>query len=172
MEQQALSERSCMQQLLLCHDIVIVEGRVTISPHGMALVCDGGQLELNCTTTGSVLEWRIIPEQNHSQLSVQSYVPTRNQSFAYGDSTISFIRISHPMQLTSYRTVISPVGNSLNGTEVKCTDLMDLESSSTVISVVNAQGIISSISDLSKFNVQNTSVMLVRSMHAMCCMIR
>ena len=103
-------------------------------------MCDGGQLELNCTISGSVLKWRFIPEQNHSQLSVLSYVPTRNQSFQYGNSTISFIRISYPMELTSYRTVISPVYNNLDGTEVKCTDLADQDSSSTVISVVNAQG--------------------------------
>ena len=35
---------------------VTVEGRVTISPPEVALVCDGGQLELNCIITGSVLE--------------------------------------------------------------------------------------------------------------------
>ena len=114
---------------------------MTITPPEVAPACDGGQLELNCTTTGSLLERRIIPEQNHSQLSVQAYVPMRNQSFQYGDSTVMFTRLSHPMQLISYRIAISPVSNSLNGTEVKCTDLENQESSSTVISVVNAQSI-------------------------------
>ena len=54
---------------------------------------------------------------------------------------VTFTRLSHPMQLISYRLVISPVSNSLmiNGTEVKCTDFENQESSSTVISVVNAQ---------------------------------
>ena len=117
-----------------------MKGRVTITPPEVAPVCGGGQLELNCTTTGSVLEWRIIPEQNHSQLSAQTHYPTRNRSFQYGDSTVTFTRLSHSMQVISYRIVISPVSNSLNGTEVKCTDLENQESSSTVISVVNAQG--------------------------------
>ena len=46
------------------------------------------------------------------------------------------------MQLTSYRTVISPVFNNLDGSRIQCTDLEDQESPSTVIeiSVVNAQG--------------------------------
>ena len=116
---------------------------MTATPLEVAPMCDGGQLELNCTITGSTPEWRIIPEQNHSQLSVETYVQTRNQSFDYGDSTVTFTRLSHSMQLTSYRIVISPVSNSLNGTEVRCTDIIEnQESSSAVISVVNAQGII------------------------------
>ena len=107
----------------------------------VATVCNGSKLELNCTITGSELEWRIIPEQNHSQLSAIPHYPTRNQSFQYGDSTITFTIISYAMELTLYTTVISPVTNILNGTEVKCTDLEDQESSSsTVISVVNDQG--------------------------------
>ena len=120
---------------------VSVKGRVVISPPEVAPVCDGGQLELNCTTMGSVLKWRIIPEQNHSQLMAMTHYPTRNHSFQYGDSTVMFTRLSHPIQLTSYRIVISPVSSSLNGTEVKCTDLENQESSSTIINVVNAQGI-------------------------------
>ena len=114
---------------------------MTITPSEVAPACDGRQLELNCNITGSLLEWRIIPEQNHSQLSVQRYVPTRNQSFQYGDSTITFTRPPDSMlPISSYRIVISPVNNSLNRTEVKCTDLQNQESSSTVIIVVNAQG--------------------------------
>lgn len=114
---------------------------MTTPPLEVTPVCDGGQLKLNCTITGHILEWRIIPKQNHSQLSVWTYVPTRNQSFVHGDSTVTFIRLSHPMQLVSYRIVISPVSNSLNGTEVKSTDLDNQESSSTIINVVNTQGI-------------------------------
>ena len=66
---------------------ITVKGRVTISPPEVASVCDGGQLELKCIITESVLEWRIIPKQNYSQLSVETYVPTRNHLFQYGDST-------------------------------------------------------------------------------------
>jgi desulfoferrodoxin (superoxide reductase-like protein) len=65
----------------------------------------------------------------------------KNLSIQYGDSTITFTIISHPMELTSYITVINPVTNSLNGTVVECTDLEDRESpTSTVINVVNDQG--------------------------------
>jgi hypothetical protein len=116
-----------------------VEGRVITALPEVASVCNGSQLELNCTITGSGLQWRIIPEQNHSQLSaLPPYSPTRNQSFQYGDSTITFTIISHPMELTSYITVINPVTSILNGTVVECTDLEDRESSSsTVINVVH-----------------------------------
>jgi desulfoferrodoxin (superoxide reductase-like protein) len=118
-----------------------VEGRVTTALPEVATVCNGSQLELNCTITGSVLEWRFIPEQNHSQLSTLTHYPTINLSFQYGDSTISFTIISHPMELTSYITVISPVTNTLNDTVVECTDVEDRESpTSTVINVVNDQG--------------------------------
>ena len=110
-----------------------------ISPPGITPACSGDQIEWSCTTTGSLLEWRIIPEQNHSTLEAQRHIPTGNVSFQYGDSTIRFIRISHPMLLTSYRILLSPVSNSLNGTEVMCTDLVNQQSSSTVIKVVNCR---------------------------------
>ena len=105
----------------------------------VATVCNGSQLELNCTITESALQWSIIPEQNHSQLSAITHIPTKNRSFLYGDSIVTFTIISHPMELISF-IVISPITNSLNGTEVKCTDLEDQESSSTVINTVNDQG--------------------------------
>jgi hypothetical protein len=97
-----------------------VEGRVTTALPEVATVCNGSQLELNCTITGRALKWRIISEQNHSQLSVVAYHPTRNLSFqyVYSDSTVTFTIISHPMELTSYITVINPVTNTLNGTVV------------------------------------------------------
>ena len=117
-----------------------VEGRVTTTLPEVATVCNGSQLELNCTITGSNLEWKIIPEQNHSQLNALMHSPIRNRSFQYGDSTVTYTLISHPMELTLYRIVISPVTNSLNGAEVECTDFEDQESSSTVINVVNEQG--------------------------------
>ena len=122
----------------------LVEGRVTTPLPEVSPVCDGCQLELNCTITGSTLQWRIIPDQNHSQLSTWRYVSTRNQSFQYGDPerTITITVISHPMELYYSGIVISPVYGDLDGAEVKCTDLEDQESSSTVIIVVNAQGII------------------------------
>jgi hypothetical protein len=117
-----------------------VEGRVTTALPEVGTVCNGSQLELNCTITGSALQWRIIPEQNHSQLMAVTSYPLRNQSFQYGDSTITFTIISHPMELTSYITVINPVTNSLNGTVVECTDLEDQESSSsTIINVVQVK---------------------------------
>ena len=121
-----------------------VEGRVTTTLPEVATVCNGSQLELNCTITGNGLEWRFIPEQNHSQLSAITHLSAiatnQDRSFQYGDSTITFTIISHPMELTLYTTVISPVTNILNGTEVECTDFEDQESSSTIIRVVNDQG--------------------------------
>ena len=120
---------------------VTVEGRVTTTLPEVATVCNGSQLELNCTITGSALEWRFIPEQNNSQLSAIMHIPIRNQSFQYGDSTVTFTIISCPMELTSYRIVINHITNILNETVVKYTDLEDRESSSsTVINIVDDQG--------------------------------
>ena len=120
---------------------IIVEGRVTMPLPEVSPVCDGGQLQLNCTITESLLEWTIIPDQNRSQLSTQRYVSAVNRSLPYGDSRIIITVISHPMELYYSGTVISPVYGDLDGAEVKCTDLEDQESSSIVITVVNAQGI-------------------------------
>ena len=123
---------------------VTVEGRVTAPLPEVSPVCDGGQLQLNCTITGSMytLQWRFIPDQNQSQLSTQSYFPTTNQTFQYGGSTVMFEIFSHSMEMTTYLIVISPVNSNLNGIEVECTDLEDQESSTTIIRVLNAQGII------------------------------
>ena len=105
-------------------------------------VCDGGQLELDCTITGSLLQWRFISDQNQSQLSPRPHTPLGNQSFEYGGYTVMFVILSHSMNMMTYITVISPVSSSLDGTEVECTDLEDQESSTTIIRVLNAQGII------------------------------
>ena len=121
--------RSCMQ----CKFILLVEGRVTTPLPDVSPVCDGGQLELNCTITGSILQWRIIPDQNHSQLSTWRYVTTRNQSFQYSDSTITITVISHPMEVYYSGIVINPVYRYLDGADVKCTDLEDQESSSSTV---------------------------------------
>ena len=105
-------------------------------------MCDGGQLELDCTITGSLLQRRFISDQNQSQLSPRPHTPLRNQSFEYGGYTVMFVILSHSMNMMTYITVISHVNSSLNGTEVECTDLEDQESSTTIIRVLNAQGII------------------------------
>ena len=119
-----------------------IKGRVTMSLPDVSPACNGGQLELNCTIIGSIVQWRIIPDQNHSQLITQSYIPTRNQSIQYGDSIITLTVISHPMELTIiYEMVISSISSSLNGTVVECADIEDQRSTSTIISVVDAQGI-------------------------------
>ena len=55
-----------------------VEGRVITTLPEVATVCSGSQLELNCTITGSILEWIIIPEQNYSELSNITLISTRN----------------------------------------------------------------------------------------------
>ena len=121
---------------------IVVEGRVTTPLPEVSPVCDGGHLQLNCTITGSLLEWAIIPDQNRSQLSTQRYVSAVNRSFQYGDSIITITVISHPMEQYYSGIVISLVYGDFDGAKVKCTDLEEQESSSsTVITVVSAQGI-------------------------------
>ena len=66
---------------------------------------------------------------------------TRKSVICYGGYTVMFVILSHSMNMMTYITVISHVNSSLNGTEVECTDLEDQESSTTIIRVLNAQGI-------------------------------
>ena len=131
-------------------------GAVTISPSGVATVCSGDQLELNCTIadTGSfaVLVWNItlIPENaatsnsiNHSR-AIESAGPSDQILHLLINSTnLTFSRISPQSSFPLIsRLLISPVSNHLNGTQVNCINSLTSESSSiTVINISNGNPI-------------------------------
>ena len=124
-------------------------GTVTISPSGVATVCSGGQLELNCTVadTGgfAILVWNVIliPVLNYSQ-AISSDSPS-DQAFqkVINSTELTFSRISSQNNLPLVsRLLISAVSNHLNGTEVNCINSLTSETSSiTVVNISNGNPI-------------------------------
>lgn len=124
-------------------------------PSGIAPACSGDQLELTCSVTANLLEWRI----NVTSVAriyirgVSSDGPTINvqtNTLMINSSNITFSRISNEnaVPLIS-RLFISYVGDGLNGTIVTCEDVVSSQSTSTIITVTQ-----DSLEDLSmgRFN--------------------
>ena len=119
-------------------------GTVMISPPGTAPVCDGDQLELTCSITGSQVEWSVfgIPENQTTVvrygrrlLNVQS---GQIQPLIVNSVLFNFSRISPPDSQPLITTVLTrPVHNDVNGTEVVCQDRVTRNSSSTIVNVIN-----------------------------------
>ena len=132
--------------------ITLSQGAVTLSPSGVISVCNGGQLELNCTITDSVLlVWNVssINAPMSITRTISSSSPFDQTVHAMINSTnLTFSRISaqHSSPLIS-RLLINPVSNHLNGTEVNCVNSMTSESSS--VAVVNvSSSLIQGITEL------------------------
>ena len=115
-----------------------------ISPSGVALVCSGGHLDIACTTNGSFLRWHIRSEIEND--AIRTY--TRVLSSGIRVSTVAPLMINNTMfsfsrtspqgtlPLTS-RLAVNPVSEILNGTEVKCEDvIVNTNSSTTIINVI------------------------------------
>ena len=132
--------------------IILSQGAVTISPSGVATVCSGDQLELNCTIadTGSfaihaILEWKIIliPVLNHSQ-AISSSSPS-DQAFqkVINSTELTFSRTSSQNNLPLVsRLLISAVSDHLNGTQVKCINSLTSETPSvTFVNISNGNPI-------------------------------
>ena len=123
-------------------------GEVTISPSGIALACDGDQLELICHTTGRALEWNInvlLKDDRFKSVldSVSPILPSHTITVINTTIKFVFTRISPPnsQPLTS-RLVISQADSGIiNGTVVSCVDRETRTNSSTVINVINDQAI-------------------------------
>ena len=94
------------------------------------MVCEGEQLELNCSTNVSILRWTSSPLQNE-QGQVQTFmrfissVGTSQQvsTMTVNSTLFNVSRVSSQNEspLMS-RLVINPVSNGLNGTRVNCTE--------------------------------------------------
>ena len=105
-------------------------------------MCSGDQLELICTTTGRFLElsFSLIPE---GDATARRYVrvvnpnsPTSELEVNSITFTFSIISAGSSLHLTS-RLLISPVRDSLNGTQVNCTDVGTANLTSTIVTVIN-----------------------------------
>ena len=120
----------------------LLSGAVMISPPGMASVCSGDQLELTCTTSGSILEWAfvLIPENAAPRtytrgLTIDTQAP---EPLLINSIRFTFSRLSRPNTLPLISIlVINPVSVGLNGTEVNCTDVQTSDTGSTTITTIN-----------------------------------
>ena len=120
-------------------------GAVILSPSGIASVCSGDQLELTCTLTdpGSrVLEWHFTPTTFSLSLptrAIEAASPSdQTTQFMVNSTWFTTSRISAEDQspLVS-RLVTNPVTISLNGTVVNCNDVLMMETSSAILSVIS-----------------------------------
>lgn len=101
----------------------------------MASVCNGDQLELTCNVTGRLLEWRFNITRIYIRgISSDTQTP---QQLIVNNSRFTFSRTSNQndVQLVS-RLLISPVTDSLNGTNVICEDPVSLLQSTTTILII------------------------------------
>ena len=124
---------------------------MTISPPGIASVCNGDQLELMCNTTGRLLEWRFFQAdetgttREFARRGITADGPHDIQTFnqtVLNSTIFTFLRTSaqDSLVLTS-KVVIRTVRDiSLNGTVVICMDVASpsMESSSTTIMIINS----------------------------------
>ena len=121
--------------------MAIITG-VMISPPGIAPVCSGDQLELICTTTGRFLElsFFLIPEGDTTARRYSRVLNSDSPTSELEVNTITFmfsiISAGSSLHLTS-RLIISPVSDSLNRTEVNCTDVGTSNSTSTIVTVID-----------------------------------
>ena len=122
-----------------------------ISPSGVASVCSGGQLELTCTTPGTILEWSffLVPEgeimARRFFRSLHSGSVPATSDLKVNSITFTLSRISAEGSLpVMSRLLITPVSDDLNSTEVSCTDVVASNTSSTHIKVINESTMISS----------------------------
>ena len=114
---------------------------VTVSPLGIAPVCCGEQLELRCTTTGMILEWRFTLAENaesYSRLVSTTSIPANLTVPGASTTLFTFSRNSTQNSLPLISILsISPTSNDLNGTVVNCIDIATSKSSVTVINVIS-----------------------------------
>ena len=111
---------------------------VILSPSGVAIVRSGDQLELTCTTTEDLLQWRFslilgngtftteFSRTVHSTSGYLSHLEVNSIMFNFSRIT------SHGSVPVISTLLIGPVSNSLNGTVINC---VTSEVSSTTIIV-------------------------------------
>ena len=120
-----------------------------LSPSEKAVVCEGEQLELICTTSASFHRWlSLLSLKQGEDHTYSRYVSSEGEanlasSFSVNSTSFNFSRVSHENEspLVS-RLLIGPVSNNLNGTKVNCTDAIlnnaNFTTASTTIIVIRS----------------------------------
>ena len=128
----------------MCVNDFIHVGVVMVVPSEIAPACNGEQLKVTCTITGSFLGWNITLVHNETMISyiriITSDGPSSEQAPVITNSTmIRFLRTSTERASPLISTVvINPISGTLNGSRVECTELPQgiSESSFTVVHVM------------------------------------
>ena len=111
-------------------------GEVVISPLGMAPACLGEQLELICTTTGIVLDWKItLNDLPYSRLVSTT---SANSTLNVSNIVFTFARTSSQNSLPLISVLlVNPVSAALNGSVVNCVNRETGRSSLTATTVID-----------------------------------
>ena len=122
-------------------------------PYEKAVICQGEQLELTCTTNATFLRWILSLQIEHG--TVQTYsryisltdVTQQASSWVVNSTSFNVSRVSHQGKppLVS-RLLIDPVTIDLNGTKVNCTEV-DTTMNNPDIAMVMASTIINVIGE-------------------------
>ena len=103
---------------------------LVLSPSGEAVVCEGGELSLTCSTNLIILSWKTSPLQNEQgqALTFMRFISSVGASQQVSDMMVNstFFNVSRvsgrdELPLVS-RLVINPVSVGLSGTRVNCTE--------------------------------------------------
>ena len=112
-------------------------------------MCSGGQLELTCTTTADLLQWRFSVFRGNETTAIEITRTITSTGSVMLNVTINstvfnFSRISANSMPVMSRSVISPVSNGLNGTVMNCVNVDAGEVTSTTI-IVGEKGALQGI---------------------------
>ena len=115
-----------------------------LSPSETAPVCNGGQLKVTCTTTGSFLRWNItlveseIIPNTYERTFTSTGLNAMREPVVVNSTIISFIRTSAKGEspLIS-KLLVNPISRTFNGSRVKCIELPLGRSESTVVHVMD-----------------------------------
>ena len=116
---------------------------VTIYPPGTVSACNGGQLELACTTSGNYHEWifYVVPS-NGTNISEYARLLTTNgdqrSNLTVNSIMFTFHRKSMRGSLPLITSLtIDPISSGYLGAEVICTDKESSNSSSVFLNIIN-----------------------------------
>ena len=100
---------------------------ILLSPSGIAVICEGGQLELICTTNATFLQWTLQREQGevmHLRFISSSDHSQLTSVFSVNSTSINISRVSLQGMLPLVsRLFINNVTVGLNGSQVNCKEV-------------------------------------------------
>ena len=122
-------------------------GVIIVSPLAIAPVCNGGRLEVTCTTTEIFLRWNItFRDQELVTTSTGTFTRTLSSfgtspeasPLTINSSTFRFLRTSDEGRVPLMSTLlINPVNRMLNGTILTCMKVSTSDSSATIVQILS-----------------------------------